>query len=110
MANQQEYRILTPDGRLSHDTFLVALEQPGTIFPGCVLVVNERDGTQLTVHPARLYPIAEAQPKRVCLKCGRVLGVAEDQVKCPYDEDNPCGLMEPPEARTSTESCAEHSR
>jgi hypothetical protein len=110
MADPMQYRILTPDGRLSHDTFVVASEQPDTIQQGCVLVVNNRDGTQLTIHRARFLPIADAgEPKRACLTCGRVLGVVEDQVHCPYDEGEPCDLLEPPDGRPPMQVCAERS-
>jgi hypothetical protein len=109
MADQRHYRVLSPDGRLSHDTFVVPAEQPAAIPQGCTLVVNERDGSQLTVHSGRLFPIAETQPTKVCLNCGKVLGVVEDQVKCLYDEGNPCDLLVPPGDLLSTELCAEHS-
>jgi hypothetical protein len=110
MADQRHYRVLSPDGRLSHDTFVVPAEQPAAILQGCTLVVNERDGSQLTVHFGRLFPIAEVgKPTRVCLKCGRVMGVVEDQVRCLCDEGNPCELTEPPGDFPSTETCAEHS-
>jgi hypothetical protein len=110
MVDQKQYRILTPDGRLSHDTFVVASEQPSAIQQGCVLVVNDRDGTQLTTHRDRLFSVANAgEPKKVCLKCGRVLGVVEDQVQCPYDEGSLCELIEPPDGFPATQVCAEHS-
>jgi hypothetical protein len=110
MADQKQYRILTPDGRLSHDTFVVASEQPGMTPQGCVLVVNDRDGTRLTVHHERLFLSADArQEKKVCLRCGHVSGVVEDQVQCPYDEGDPCELLEPPEGFSGTQPCAEHS-
>ena len=110
MANQKQYRILTPDGRLSHDTFAVASEQPKAIHPGCVLVVNVDDGTRLTVHRDRLFLTAEPEePQRVCLRCGRVSGVVEDQVQCPYDQGNSCELLEPPDGFPAAQPCAEHS-
>jgi len=110
MADQEQYRILTPDGRLSHDTFVMASEQPSNVPASCALVVNDRDGTQLTAHRARLFAIAHAGgPKRACLTCGRVLGVAEDQVQCPYDEGEPCELLEPPDGLPLTQVCAERS-
>jgi hypothetical protein len=110
MANQKLYRILTPDGRLSHDTFVVASEQPKAIHPGCVLVVNVDDDTRLTVHRDRLFMTAEAkEPQMVCLRCGRVSGVAEDQVQCLYDEGKACDLLEPPDGFPATQPCVEHS-
>ena len=110
MADQKQYRILTPDGRLSHDTFVVPSEQPATIQANCLLLVNDSDGTQLTVHRDRLFAIADAgEATKVCLKCGRVLGVVEDQVQCPYDEDGLCNFLEPPDGLSATPDCAEHS-
>ena len=111
MADNKTYRILTPDGRLSHDTFALASKQPEVIQKDCVLVVNERDGTQLTTHHDRLFSITKTgERKRACLRCGRVLGVVEDQVQCPYDEGSPCDLLEPPDGFPGTQPCAEHSR
>jgi hypothetical protein len=110
MRDQKQYRLLTPNGRLSHDTFVVASEQPKVIQENCVLVVDDRDGRQLTVHRDRLFLTAEAgDEKRACLRCGRVLGVVEDQVHCPYDEANPCELLEPPRVFPAAQPCAEHS-
>ncbi len=107
MADQKEYRVLTPDGHLSHETFVVACEQPKTIQADCVVVVNVDDGAQLTVHRDRLFLTADAgERKRACLRCGQVLGVAEDQVHCPYDEGNPCELLEPPDGFPATQPCA----
>src|SRR5664279_1224793 len=98
MADQKQYRILTPDGRLSHDTFVVASEQPDTLQEGCVLVVNDRDGEQLTIHRDRLFSTANAgEEKRVCHTCGHVLGVVEDQVLCPFDDRESCELVESPD-------------
>ena len=111
MAEQKQYRILTPEGRLSHDTFFVAWEQPDAIQEGCVLMVSSCDGTQLTTHRDRLFSIANSgEPKKACLKCGRVPGVADDQVQCLDDAGSPCGLAEPPDGRPSAPVCAEHSQ
>jgi hypothetical protein len=95
MTNQDPYRILLPDGRLSTDVFHVPLAQPAGIRSHCVLAVNDRDGATLTVHRSRLFAVALAEPKKACLTCGRVMGVVQDQVKCPYDEHTPCELVEP---------------
>ena len=96
MADQQRYRILMPDNRLSHDTFAVASEQPSRIKAGCVLVANDRDGKHLTAHRSRLFLTADAErPNRACLKCGHVHGVVEDEVKCPHHGGDLCGLIEP---------------
>jgi hypothetical protein len=97
VTSHELYRILMPGDRLSQDSFRILVEQPnGPVRSNCVLVINDRDGTQLTVHRARLLPLALGEPKKACLKCGRVLGVVQDQVKCPYDEKEPCELLEPP--------------
>ena len=72
MADKRLYRVLTPDGQLSHDSFVLASEQPDVIQNGCVLVVNERDGTQLTIHRDRLFSIAKVgERKQACLRCGQ---------------------------------------
>jgi hypothetical protein len=102
MADPKRYRILTPDGLLSYDTFVVSAEQPRTIRAGCVLVAHQRTGRLLTVHETRLFP-AEAhapaavarKPKSACLKCGRVKGVIEDMVTCPHHGDAACPMIEP---------------
>jgi hypothetical protein len=101
MANQRQFRILTPDGLLSRDLFILAVKQPGTIKPDCMLVVDARSGRAITVHETRLFPVdtvssaREAGPsKRACLKCGRVEGVIVDQVACSGQDGGPCGLVE----------------
>jgi hypothetical protein len=109
MTNQTLYRILMPDGRFSHDAFRVPLEQPSHARSGCVVAINDHDGTQLTVHRARLFPLPLGEPRKACLKCGRVPGVVQDQVKCPYDEGDRCELIEAPGGFPSTQVCAEHS-
>ncbi len=110
MVDDKSYRMLTPDGRLSHDTFVLASEQPDVVRDGCVLVVNNRDGTRLTAHRDRLFSITRmGEPKKACLRCGKVSGVVEDQVQCPYDEGSLCDLMEPPDGFPRTQPCAEHS-
>ena len=64
MEDDQRFRVLTPNGRLSHDTFVLASEQPEAIQEGCVLVVNNRDGTRLTAH--------REPPSLRCHHCGHV--------------------------------------
>jgi hypothetical protein len=95
MNHPELYRILLPDGTLSREIFSIAANQPEGILPGCVLVGSDRDGTQVTVHGSRLFQTALAQPPRACLKCGRVEGVVEDQVECPFGEAEPCEFVEP---------------
>ena len=110
MEDDQRFRVLTPNGRLSHDTFVLASEQPEAIQEGCVLVVNNRDGTRLTAHRDRLFSMTRlGEPKKACLRCGRVSGVVEDQVQCPYDEGSLCDLLEPPQGFPQAQPCAEHS-
>jgi hypothetical protein len=100
MRPQKKYRILTPDGALSDDAYILAPHQPFTIKADCVLAVDEYTGDEITVHETRLFPDhderlapAAERPMSVCLKCGRVEGVVEDQVSCPYREDS-CGMVE----------------
>ena len=110
MLDQKHYRILTPDGRLSHDTFSAAAEQSDLTPTGCVIVANDNDGTQLTVHRERLFATADTlERSRACLRCGRVLGIPEDQVQCPYDDGDLCEMLQPPESFSADQPCAEHS-
>lgn len=110
MHNQTHYRILTPDGRLSRETFSPANEQPSTLHKDCLLVVNDDDRTQLTVHRERLFATATAEDHgRVCLRCGKVLGVSEDQIQCLYDEGDAGELLKPLDDISATQPCAEHS-
>jgi hypothetical protein len=59
MTSHRRFRILTPEGRLSGDTFVLPPEQPSNLKVGCTLVIHERSGKLFTVHDARLFP-AEA--------------------------------------------------
>lgn len=100
MTDEKQFRILTPDGRLSHDTFVVPVEQPRKIKTGCLLVLHEGSGRRVTVHTTRLFPadavssLPFGRQLDVCPTCGRVEGVVEDQITCPYHGDSPCGLVE----------------
>jgi hypothetical protein len=112
MASKKRFRILTPDGLLSRETFGLPAEQPLALRPGCVVVVNERTGVILTVHDTRLFPAEAAEsinvvgePKSVCLKCGKVKGVIEDQVSCPYHDAVSCGMMQPSQTTLAETSC-----
>jgi hypothetical protein len=109
MTNQEFYRVLMPDGTLSHDSFRVFSEQPKGIPSKCVVAVNDRDHSQILVHRARLLPIALGEPKKACPLCGRVLDVVQEGVKCPYDESDPSGLSGPPDGLEAALLCAEHS-
>ena len=107
MAGQRHFHILTPDGLLSSDTFVLPAEQPRNIKAGCVVVIHERSGTMLTVHDSRLFPAGAAapspmaqQPKSACLKCGRVAGVVGDEVTCPSHGGGPCGMLHPSQGAT----------
>jgi len=100
MDDHKRFRVLTPDGLLSRDTFLVPLEQPNNIKAGCLLVIHEPSGRQFTVHDTRVFPAsatntlsAGSPTTSVCLKCGKVQGVVGDQVTCP-SHGGACGLVE----------------
>jgi hypothetical protein len=99
----QQYRILTPDGLLTVDTFVLAAQQPPSVKAGCTLVVHQQSGAAITVHKTRLFPAdpmaAIEKPKSVCLKCGRVEGVIQDRVTCPEHGGIACGMVEPVEQR-----------
>jgi hypothetical protein len=100
MNYHQRFRILTPGGRLSRDLFIVADDQPRTLKPDCLVVVHEPSGRQITVHDTRLFPADSSDTKPfsrrmdVCVKCGRVARVPQEQVPCPYGGDVPCSLLE----------------
>ncbi|MCE5267198.1 MAG: hypothetical protein LLG00_04875 [Planctomycetaceae bacterium] len=101
MTSPSRFRVLGTDGRLSQDTFVVSPAQPSVIRPDCLLVVHERSGMMITVHNTRLFPASAVASKpfshrlTACLRCGRVEGVAQDEVRCPHHGDGPCGLFEP---------------
>jgi hypothetical protein len=97
------YRIRTPEGLITYDLFTLARPQPAGMRTGCVLVIDQNNGSRMTVHKTRLIRAAMPdsagageQPKSVCLKCGRVEGVVEEQVQCPHQHDALCGLIESP--------------
>ncbi len=102
MAEVHRFRILTPDGSLSGETFVIAAEQPEAIKADCLLVVDEATGQRLTIHETRLFPaelhgapVPRAAARSVCLECGRVSGVVEDEVMCPQHQDGvPCVLVQ----------------
>ena len=94
MVGNSRYRILTPEGSLSDDAFVIAPEQPEKIKTDCLLVIDETTGRRMTVHGTRLFP-AECSgssdlgtgPRSRCLGCGRVSRVIEDEVVCLLHED-----------------------
>ena len=87
MTSQERFRVILPGGLTSLDTFVVASPQPSRIRAGCLLMTHEYSGRQITVHATRLAPVEVAgQPsERVCPNCGKVQGVVEDEVACPYE-------------------------
>ncbi len=102
MPTEPRFRLLTPDGFVTYDTFVLAFEQPTAGEAHCMSVVHEATGRELTVHRTRLVPVDETvEPARdhprlsACLRCGRVPGVADDEVTCPYHGRLGCGLLEP---------------
>ena len=101
MPESGRFRILTPDDLISYDTFVIADEQSLSIEAGCLVLIHEASGRRVAVHRTRLVPVTGASvqvPKRqhrhVCEKCGKVEGVAEDQVVCPFRGRSNCGLVE----------------
>ena len=61
MTGQRRFRILTPDGLLSRDTFVLPATQPRNIPAGCVRVIHELSGVLLTVHDTHLFPAAAVE-------------------------------------------------
>lgn len=100
-ATMQRFQVITPEGWVAPDTFVLADEQPPAIKPDCALIVHEASGRPLTVHRSRLVALEDRtvqtpdqQRNSVCFKCGKVEGVVEDQVACPRDGQTDCGLIE----------------
>ena len=84
MTCRRRFRILTPAGMLSGDTFVLPPRQPPNLKAGCTMLIHERSDTLLTVRDTRLFPAeaAGAIPvadvtKSACLK---IQGEIEDQV------------------------------
>jgi hypothetical protein len=109
MMAPKRYRILAPDGMLSDDSYVLSPEQPPTIKKGCVQILDDCTGAKVTVHETRLFPEDADRPipvakasKSVCMKCGKVQGVVEDQVACPFHEHIPCGLLEVSSGKTES--------
>ena len=101
MTSETLFRILTPEGLLSYDVFTLAQPQPAGLKPDCVAVVDQNNGRQMTVHKTRLVSStmpaaveAKGHRKSVCLKCGRVEGVVQEQIRCPHHHNVSCGLVE----------------
>jgi hypothetical protein len=101
MAEKARFRVLTLEDMVTYDTFVLADEQPGSLKPGCVLLLHEESGRLVTAHRTRLIPTGDPgvlsidrQRRSPCAKCGRVEGVVEDQVVCPYHGESSCVLIE----------------
>ena len=99
MTSQRRFRISTPEGMLSGDTFVLPPRQPPNLKAGCTMLIHERSGTLLTVRDTRLFPAEAAGaipladvPKSACLK---IQGEIEDQVSCPDHDGGQCGMMTP---------------
>jgi hypothetical protein len=99
MIRLRYFRVLTPDGHLSQERFVLPPGQPSALPPGCVVVVHAETGTPLMVHDTRLFPAESAHvipmpshPEGSCRKCGRVLGIAQDGVACPVQAGGECGM------------------
>ena len=101
MSEKGRFRVLTPEGQISLETYVLAEEQPGAIKADCLLLVEQTSGRRITVHGTRLVPAdaplatnLDHKHTSVCMKCGRVEGIIEDQVTCPHDNNIACGLIE----------------
>jgi hypothetical protein len=100
MTGKARFHILTLEGMIPPDTFIVAEEQPKAIMAGCLLLVHEASGRLLTVHRSRLIPADEPtlvslkHNHSACTKCGKVEGVVLDNVNCPNHFGIHCGLLE----------------
>jgi hypothetical protein len=100
MTEKAGFYILTPEGVIPPDTFVLVNHQPIKILEGCLLVIHEASGRQMTIHRTRLIPIndpAVASLKHkhsVCPKCGKVEGIVLDNVPCPNHHGINCGLIE----------------
>jgi hypothetical protein len=101
VPEKERFRVLTPEGLVTFDTFVLAEKQPLAIRKGCALLVQEAGGRQITVHQTRLVPVAapgmpapDPQGRSPCFKCGKVEGIVADQVVCPYHGQASCGILE----------------
>lgn len=97
----EQYRLLTRENLVTYDTFVLADDAPDDLDPDLALVVHELTGRRMTVHRTRLLPAGTVDPARLdharhspCPTCGRVEGIVEEEVRCPYDHEGPCGLLQ----------------
>jgi hypothetical protein len=101
-TQRSRFRILTLEGLLTYDVFVLAEQQPLNLMPGHVLIFNENTYAPLTVSQQRLVPLgAEGYkvagphaPRIACHKCGKVEGVHDDGVHCPYHHGIQCGIVD----------------
>ncbi len=56
MSQNPRFRVMSTDGLVSYDTFLIADRQPDSVQPGCLLLVDERTGKEVAVHETRIVP------------------------------------------------------
>ena len=101
MPEKDRFRVLTPEGLVTYDTFVLADEQPRNIKADCLLLVHEASGRLLTAHLTRVIPTegpsvvaVGSQCKSPCVRCGKVAGIVEDEVVCPNHGQSCCGLLE----------------
>ena len=101
-SERPRFRILTLEGLLSYDVFVLAEQQPLNLTPGHVLIFNENTYAPLTVSQQRLVPLGTPgytvvgphAPRIACHKCGKVEGVRDDGVHCPVHHGVECGMGE----------------
>ena len=105
MYNVQRFRIVTVEGLLSHDTFVIAAEHAAPAKTGCLVVINERNGAgdRASRPPGAFGARGSAdslsrEPDGLPEMRARQ-GVVQDHVSCPYHGDIPCGLLEAQRAR-----------
>jgi hypothetical protein len=102
LSRRHRFRVLTVEGLLSYDVFVIAEQQPSNLTPGDVLIFNENTYTALTVSRQRLVPLGTPgytvagrhAPRIACHKCGKVEGVQDDGVHCPVHHGIECGMGE----------------
>jgi hypothetical protein len=100
MTPKETFRLLTRENLATYDTFLLANDVPEDFDPDLAVVIHELSGRRMTVHRTRLLPAAHVDPSRLdhgrhspCPTCGRVEGIVEEEVRCPYDDRGTCGMM-----------------
>ena len=101
MSGKERFRLVTPDGLISHDTFVLVDQQPPAFRDECLLLAHSASGRRIAVHRSRVVGARdpevralEHRQRSVCLECGKVEGIVEDRVTCPHHDDAECGLLE----------------